>query len=77
MLKTEKKNAKREQIIEEKISLNKIRMNAVIKKLKEHEVSRIIDLGCGEGKLLKLLLKDTSCKKIVGVDVSTHELKYC
>jgi len=35
---------------------------------------RVLDLGCGEGRLLKLLLDDPSFTEIVGVDVSPKSL---
>ena len=70
----EKQASQKEQIIEDKISLNKIRMNIIQEKLKEYEVSSVMDLGCGEGEFLKLLLKDKSFTRIAGVDVSAHRL---
>ena len=36
---------------------------------------RVLDLGCGEGKLLRLLLKEKSFDEIVGVDVSHRALE--
>ena len=37
--------------------------------------SRVLDLGCGEGRLLAMLLADTSFTKIVGMDVSPRVLE--
>ncbi len=36
---------------------------------------RVLDLGCGEGKLLKLLLQAPQLTQIVGVDVSIRQLQ--
>lgn len=38
-------------------------------------VRRIIDVGCGEGRLLKLLLAKKSLSEIAGMDVSHHALE--
>jgi 3' terminal RNA ribose 2'-O-methyltransferase Hen1 len=35
---------------------------------------RVLDLGCGEGKLIRLLLKERQFKHILGMDVSYREL---
>lgn len=74
LIETEKNKAQQEEILEEKISLNKIRLKQVVEVLNANEVSTVIDLGCGDGKLLKLLLKDKNFTKILGVDVSKREL---
>jgi 3' terminal RNA ribose 2'-O-methyltransferase Hen1 len=43
--------------------------------LKQSGAKRVVDLGCGEGKLLKLLLKERSIEQITGVDVSFRALE--
>ena len=35
----------------------------------------MLDLGCGEGKLLRELLKDKQFEEIVGMDVSIRSLE--
>ena len=35
----------------------------------------MLDLGCGEGKLLRLLLADRTFEEIVGMDVSYRALE--
>lgn len=37
--------------------------------------ARILDLGCGEGKLLRMLLAQRTVKEIVGVDVASRTLE--
>ncbi|SUV52948.1 Trans-aconitate methyltransferase [Bergeyella zoohelcum] len=46
----------------------------VVEKLIESGSERVLDLGCGEGKLIKLLLKERQFTEIVGMDVSYSEL---
>jgi predicted TPR repeat methyltransferase len=36
---------------------------------------RVLDLGCGEGRLIRALLEDRSFEKIVGADVSYRTLE--
>ncbi|WP_375326670.1 3' terminal RNA ribose 2'-O-methyltransferase Hen1 [Candidatus Tisiphia endosymbiont of Nemotelus uliginosus] len=64
-----------EESLENKINLNQQRIEWVIAKLKAHNVKRVIDLGCGEGKLLQHLLSDNSFEQIVGTDVSSRVLR--
>lgn len=71
----EETHAQEEAAVEKPISLNQQRMNAVIAALKQSGAKRVIDLGCGQGTLLKLLLKDGSFEKITGVDVSYRALE--
>ncbi|MBE9047767.1 3' terminal RNA ribose 2'-O-methyltransferase Hen1 [Pleurocapsales cyanobacterium LEGE 10410] len=67
--------AEEEEAIEKPISLNQQRMEMVVKTLQQHQVKRVIDLGCGEGKLLSYLLKHKSIEQITGVDVSYRALE--
>lgn len=41
-------------------NLNTRRLNAVVQVLKDAGATSVIDLGCGEGNLLRLLMKDHS-----------------
>ncbi len=36
---------------------------------------RVVDLGCGEGRLLREMLKDKSFAEIVGMDVAHRALE--
>jgi len=60
---------------EKKLNLNQQRLGTVIAVLKSVNARKVIDLGCGEGKLLQLLLKDKSFEQITGVDVSYSVLE--
>ncbi|MFF4368036.1 3' terminal RNA ribose 2'-O-methyltransferase Hen1 [Streptomyces sp. NPDC001594] len=50
------------------------RRDAVLDALHEAGAARVLDLGCGEGRLVQALLKDTAFTEIVGVDVSMRAL---
>lgn len=64
-----------EERLEERISLNDERLGAVVAALKASEAKRVLDLGCGEGKLLKALLAERQFEEIAGVDVSSRTLE--
>jgi len=55
---------------DKKMNLNTKRLGSVISALKNHETKRVIDIGCGEGNLINLLVKDRQFTQITGVDVS-------
>ena len=57
-----------------KETLNKKRLALVLEQLKLSGAETVIDFGCGEGKLLRMLLKEKQFKKIAGMDVSAGEL---
>ena len=60
---------------EKKLNLNQQRLGTVIAVLKSVNAKRIIDIGCGEGNLLSLLLKDRDFEQITGIDVSYSVLE--
>ena len=60
---------------ERKVSLDELRRTAVVDTLRELGVSRVLDLGCGEGKLLRALLREKQFTEIVGMDVSLRMLE--
>ena len=64
-----------EQAVERPLNLNEQRLNAVVAALKSANAKRVLDLGCGEGKLLRALLEDRTFEEIVGVDVSHRALE--
>ena len=59
---------------ERTISLNERRLDAVFDVLKASGAARVLDLGCGEGRLLRRLLADRQFSEIVGMDVSSRAL---
>jgi len=56
-------------------SLNEQRYAAVLAALRASGARSVIDLGCGEGKLLRELLKNRQFERIVGVDVAIGSLE--
>ena len=63
------------QASERKLSLATARRAAVVETLHEVEAARVLDLGCGEGALLRDLLKDRAFSEVVGIDVSARALQ--
>ena len=61
--------------IEKPIKLHEMRLRAVAQELKASVAKRVLDLGCGEGKLLRELLKEKQFDEIVGMDVSYRSLE--
>lgn len=72
---SEEEHAQEEAAVEKPLSLNKQRMLTVVDTLKENNLKTVIDLGCGEGTLLRYLIKDAFFDKITGVDVSYRALE--
>lgn len=64
-----------EATIEQPISLNDQRIDAVLGAVAEQRPSSVIDLGCGEGKLLEALAEDATIERLVGADVSISGLE--
>ena len=56
-------------------SLHEARLQTVLEKLKQTGARRVLDLGCGEGKLLRLLLLDKQFETLLGMDVSWRTLE--
>ena len=72
---TAESHALEEETIEKTVSLNEQRMGAVLAALKGSGAARVLDLGCGEGRLLQELLKERQFSEIVGMDVSHRALE--
>ncbi len=64
-----------EDSLERPISLNEQRLATVLGALRASGASSVLDLGCGEGRLLRLLLDDRQFTRIVGLDVSYRTLE--
>lgn len=68
-------HAEAEAEIEKRISLNGQRIATVVAALKQSGARRVLDLGCGEGQLVRALLEEKCFDEIVGVDVSHRALE--
>ncbi|EGF91479.1 methyltransferase domain protein [Asticcacaulis biprosthecium C19] len=64
-----------EAALEKKINLNQQRLDWVLATLKAREVKTVVDMGCGEGRLVGMLSKDLAFEKITGCDVSLRALE--
>jgi 3' terminal RNA ribose 2'-O-methyltransferase Hen1 len=64
-----------EETLEVKANLHELRLAAVLAALQESGAKRILDLGCGEGKLLRLLAADARFTEVVGLDISVRSLE--
>lgn len=62
------------EVKEKKESLHEKRLNLTLEKLVASGAERVLDLGCGEGRLLRKLIKNKQFTEIVGMDVSYGEL---
>jgi 3' terminal RNA ribose 2'-O-methyltransferase Hen1 len=64
-----------ESALERPLSLHDQRLDAVRDVIRESGATSVVDLGCGEGKLLRRLLEERQLTRIVGMDVSYRSLE--
>jgi 3' terminal RNA ribose 2'-O-methyltransferase Hen1 len=64
-----------EQQLEKPLRLHEQRLDCVVEVLKAAGARRVVDLGCGSGKLLKRLMAEAQFVAIVGVDVGIPDLE--
>jgi 3' terminal RNA ribose 2'-O-methyltransferase Hen1 len=64
-----------EQKVERPLGLHEQRMGTVLSVLRGFGVKRVVDLGCGEGKLLRYLLSDPQFESVLGMDASWRSLE--
>ena len=72
---TDASRLKEELALEAPLRLWEQRIDSVVSALATQQPKSVVDLGCGEGKLLKALLEDRSIERIVGMDVSSRTLE--
>ncbi len=72
---SEEAHGAEEQVVERPLRLNEQRIGTVVAALRGSGARRVLDLGCGEGQLLRALLQDRSFEEIVGMDVSHRALE--
>jgi len=63
-----------EEVTEQALGLHEQRLQAVMEATKEVGATSLADLGCGEGRLLALAVKEPSLQRIFGMDVSSLAL---
>jgi 3' terminal RNA ribose 2'-O-methyltransferase Hen1 len=64
-----------EAAIERRTTLHEQRLGAVLGILKLSGAARVLDLGCGEGRLIQLLLRERQFSHILGMDVAYRSLE--
>ncbi|GMU43636.1 MAG: 3' terminal RNA ribose 2'-O-methyltransferase Hen1 [Xanthomonadales bacterium] len=64
-----------EQTLERPLSLNEQRLQLVAETLRASCAQSVVDLGCGEGRLLARLLDERRYQRLLGVDVSLLALE--
>jgi 3' terminal RNA ribose 2'-O-methyltransferase Hen1 len=65
---------KAEEAIERPLRLHEQRLDRVVEVLAASGAKRVLDLGCGDGKLIARLLRQHGIEEIVGVEVASAEL---
>jgi len=65
-----------EAAVEKPLSLNDQRLAAVVGAVRDASARTIVDLGCGEGRLVRELLREKDVERVVGVDVSWRALEF-
>lgn len=66
----------KEDKLEQPLSLNEQRHGTVVSALRASGARTVLDLGCGEGKLLRELMNHQQFTQITGVDVSIRSLEH-
>jgi 3' terminal RNA ribose 2'-O-methyltransferase Hen1 len=68
-------DAAEEDKLEATIGLKEQRLDKVLELLLQHQVQSVVDLGCGEGLMLKRLMDASRIPRLMGIDVSIRELE--
>jgi 3' terminal RNA ribose 2'-O-methyltransferase Hen1 len=68
-------HAQEETALEKPLSLHEQRLNVVLAVLRSSGARRVLDLGCGEGRLLARLMREPQFTELVGLDVSYRALE--
>lgn len=71
----EETDSPNEAEIEKHIGLNEVRLTKATEIIKMSGAKRVLDLGCGEGKLLRKLMQEKQFEEVVGMDVSHQSLR--
>jgi 3' terminal RNA ribose 2'-O-methyltransferase Hen1 len=73
-LESEEAPAEAEEMTAPQVSLHQQRLLATTAVLKEAGAQRVLDLGCGEGRLIAMLVTESQFTEILGMDVSSRAL---
>ena len=72
---TAEQHEREEEQLETPLRLGEQRMQAVLAVLRDLGAASVLDLGCGEGRLISGLLKEPGIRSITGLDVSHRALE--
>ena len=64
-----------EEAVERPLSLAEQRQSAVVDQIVAAGARRVVDLGCGDGRLVQRILRDTQVDHVLGLDVSHRALE--
>ena len=62
---------------EKKPSLNRTRLRSVVDEVLASGAKSVIDMGCGEGNLTRLLIREKQLSRVAAFDVSFNALERC
>jgi 3' terminal RNA ribose 2'-O-methyltransferase Hen1 len=65
-----------EEVTAQRVRLRDQRLAAVISAVRSSGATSVVDLGCGDGRLVRALIKEGEISKILGMDVSSGTLGY-
>jgi SAM-dependent methyltransferase len=71
----DEKKQQGEDELEARVTLQAVRLRVVVDTLLAEHVASVIDVGCGEGRLLRELLKEPRFLQNAGMDVSARALE--
>lgn len=63
-----------EEAVEKPLRLHERRLDRVAEIILESGAKRVLDLGCGDGKLIARLIRHKAIEEIVGIEVSSRDL---
>jgi 3' terminal RNA ribose 2'-O-methyltransferase Hen1 len=69
------RHARAEEALERPMRRDEQRIGAVVEVLKASGAKSVVDLGCGEGKLVRALLREPAFDRIAGLDVAHRALE--
>ena len=72
---TSTRNEQEEEQLEAPLRLSEHRTQAVLSTLRDMGASKVLDLGCGEGRLISSLLEELSVRSTTGLDLSHWALE--
>ena len=58
------------------MNLHQMRHSRIAEIIESKNISRVMDLGCSEGELLRRLTRNSNITSIVGVDIDEAVLKF-